>query len=330
MDSSALQQELFKIIKSKLSAHQSLNEVVQELFKIGADSAYRRIRGEKQLLFEELQKLCEVYKISLDQLMNFKSDTTIFHGNYLDKTNFDFSKYLGNILSNLDEIASLPGAKIFIDTKDIPPFHYYQFTELAAFKYFVWMQFLLQYDEYNKISFEEHDLMQPLLDTGKKITAAYCRIPSIEIWNLETINSTIRQIGFYYESGIIAKKATAELLYEQLITLIAHIESQAETGKKFLHGTTPAEQDAEFRMFANGVFLGDNTILVTCNNESRSYVTHGVLNFMTTQDERFTGFAKKTFDNLMRKSSLISVVNERERNKFFRELKQRVESAMHF
>jgi hypothetical protein len=48
---------------------------------------------------------------------------------------------------------------------------------------------------------------------------------------------------------------------------------------------------------------------------------------MVADDERFVAATKKSFENIMRKSSLISVVNERERVKFFKEMKNKIELA---
>ncbi len=330
MDKNDLQQQFFKAIKAKLLPHQSMVDELQELLNMSADSAYRRIRGEKPLSIDEAKLLCNAYHISMDQFFAEGRNQTLFQGKFLNKDTFDFGAYLQNIQGLLQHVDSLSDKKIYIDTKDVPPFHYYQFPHLAAFKCYVGMQLMLQYDEQNKILFDHDELILPLLDTGKKIAELYSRIPSVEIWNLESINSTLRQIKFYYECGIIKNKQTVDKLYDELSLLITHIQSQTQRGKKFLYGNANSEHDAAYTVFVNGVFLGDNTMMLETPTETTVFITHGVLNFMSTTDEKFTNHSKNTFNNIMRKSSLISGVNELDRSRFFNNMQQRIVQSKNF
>jgi hypothetical protein len=70
MESTQLQQDFFQHIKSKLPPHLSFVEEIAELLSISTDSAYRRIRGEKPISLEEVQRLCSHFRISLDHVLN--------------------------------------------------------------------------------------------------------------------------------------------------------------------------------------------------------------------------------------------------------------------
>ena len=52
------QKRLFEIVKSKISVQLRLVDVIEDLLGVGSDSAYRRIRGETELTFSEIQKIC--------------------------------------------------------------------------------------------------------------------------------------------------------------------------------------------------------------------------------------------------------------------------------
>src|SRR4030095_32947 len=91
---SQLQINLFQHIKSVLPLNLSLADEVADVLDVSIDSAYRRIRGEKQLIFEEIQKLSNHFKISIDKILNLKSDSILFSGSYLEHKDFDFFKYL--------------------------------------------------------------------------------------------------------------------------------------------------------------------------------------------------------------------------------------------
>ena len=324
MESTELQQFFFQHIKSKLAPHLSFVEEIAEQLNISTDSAYRRIRGEKPISLEEVQKLCVHFRISLDHLLNIESNSTVFFGNWVDVESFDFEKYLSDMLLQLEQIAGGTTSMMYYEAKDIPPFHHFQFPQLAAFKYFFWMKTILAYPGLMKEKFESHTLAKPLNETGKKIIDVYNKIPSAEIWSVETINSTIRQIEYYKDAGVFGNSETIGQLYEALYQLIEHLEKQAESGEKFSIDGQPEGNKNNFQLYFNEVILGHNTILSITNEQKTVFINHGVLNYMITRDNRFCNYTKKSMENIMRKSSLISSVSEKERNRFFQVLKEKI------
>lgn len=304
--------------------HLSLVDEVAEVLGISTDSAYRRIRGEKPLLFEELQKLAGHYRLSLDAILNLQTNSTVFHGSYITRQNFDFSTYLKDMLRQIQHVNSFEKKDFFYEAKDVPPFYYFQFPELASFKYFFWMKTILQYPEYSKSFFEPEAVSPEIIETGKKIIETYCAVPSVEFWSVETVNITLRQIDFYKESGVFRKKEHVQLLYDQFLALIEHIEKQAETGIKFLAGKTPESSTTPFKLLYNEVMLGHNIILAITGESKIVFLIHGTLNYLITTDERFCNYTYESMQNLMRKSVLISGIGEKERTKFFNILKHKV------
>lgn len=139
MSSNVLQQQLFRQIRSMLPANMSFADAIADLLGISVDSAYRRIRGEKSISFEEIQKLSAHYRISLDAMLKIDSKSTVFHGTWLGPDNFNFEQYLKNLLLLASDINRGTNKMIWYEAKDFPPFHYFHYPELAAFKYFFWM-----------------------------------------------------------------------------------------------------------------------------------------------------------------------------------------------
>lgn len=127
MDLIQPQQAFFNHIKSKLPTHLSMVDEIAELLNISNDSAYRRIRGEKPIGLDEIQKLCKHYKVSLDQLMQIDTDTVIFSANLADNIANNLKNYLEVLLVNLTMIKSLPGCQFYCFNKDIPMFYFMQF-----------------------------------------------------------------------------------------------------------------------------------------------------------------------------------------------------------
>jgi hypothetical protein len=324
MEPIEIQQLFFQHIKSKLPSNFSLVDEIAEVLSISNDSAYRRIRGEKALTIEDIQKLCRKFQVSLDHIMSIESNSTVFFGSWVDKESFDFEKYLKDMHLQLELMLKSNGCSMYYEAKDIPPFHHFQFPELAAFKYFFWMRTILEYPEYSRKEFESHELHDSLQTIGKQIINTYNRIPSIEIWSVETLNSTLRQINFYKEAGVFRRKETVLQLYDQVEKLIEHIENQAELGYKFNINDSEKMALAPFRLYFNEVILGHNTIMAEAEENRTVFINHGILNYMITRDKRFCNYTKKSLENIMRKSILISSVSEKERNRFFNALREKI------
>jgi hypothetical protein len=78
-----LQQKVFQTIKSKIPAHLSAADEIAGILEISADSAYRRLRGEKTISLDELYKLCIHYRISLDQMLNIQTGAILSIQNFI-------------------------------------------------------------------------------------------------------------------------------------------------------------------------------------------------------------------------------------------------------
>lgn len=315
----------FQQIRSVLPAHISFVDEVAELLNISNDSAYRRIRAEKAISFDELQVLCSHFKISLDHFLHLQSDAIIFSGNANTDSENRFDDYLKNVLQQFQRMNSFANRHLHVLMKDIPPFVYFQIPELARFKFYFWMKSILHDESLKKVKFSLDDpRYEAYLPVSKKIIESYNTIPVTEIWNIESINSSLRQIDFYRQSGMYKSKNEIGLLYEKLEELINHIEQQAEMGLKFLIGTEPSSKSSAYNMFVNELILGDNTYLAELDNMRYTFLNHSVLYFVVTTNEQFNNAMFNNLDNLAKKSTQVSSIGEKERVRFFNRLREQI------
>jgi hypothetical protein len=326
MDSSALQQQLFRQIKSMLPGNISFADAIADLLDISADSAYRRIRGEKLISFEEIQKLSSHYHISLDTMLQIDSKAKVFYGTWLGQENYGFEQYLQNMHDLLFSISKGDQKLIYYEAKDFPPFYYFHFPELAIFKNYFWMRVILSYPEYSKLQYEDCSLDGDLAKTGQEIIKYFNKVPSIEIWSMETINSTLNQIQYCREVGAFKREESIAILYEKLVALLEHVRDQAECGEKLALGQKPYG-GPQFRLYYNEAYLGHNTIMTVVDGVETVFVNHGVLNLMYTHDKDFCANTRWYFENTMKKSAPISNVNDKERSKFFNHMLEKVSQA---
>ena len=325
MEQPGVQQVFFQHIRNNLPAHLSFVDEIAELLDISNDSAYRRIRGEKAVSFDELRILCSHFKISLDQLLYLNSESVIFSGRYADHSNFSFEDYLTkNILGQLEFMNSFEKKELLYLNKDIPIFHFFNFHELAAFKFFFWMKTILQYPMFGSSLFSANEFMDSLEKVGKKIVEEYNKLPSQEIWNIESINSTIHQIEYYKDTRVFASSEDIIRLYDALEATINHIEKQAEVGWKFTLDGKTSSPKSSYKVFVNEFILGDNTLIALLNDTKIAYINHSVINVLWTKDTAFAEHTYQHFQNIIRRSSLISDVGEKERNRFFNGMREKI------
>ncbi|MFI5159543.1 MAG: hypothetical protein ACHQF4_11800 [Sphingobacteriales bacterium] len=324
MEVNPTQQLFFNHIRSKMPPHLSFVDEMAGLLNISNDSAYRRIRGEKPMGLDEMQVLCNKYHVSLDQLLQIQTNAVIFSGNKVDTTNFRFNDYLNDVANNLMLFKALPGAKMYFFTKDLPIFHFMQFPELSAFKFFFWKRTIISEPELARMQFTGKETDDETVETAKKIIELYTELPSIELWSEESVHITIRQIEYYRQSNIFADKDILIKVYAQLEELLDHIERQAETGKKFLYSRPNVPDGARYDLYINECLIGDNTIFVESNDRQITVLNHNGLNFISTQDKSFCDYTLKNLQNIMRRSTPISLTGEKDRSIFFNSLREKI------
>ena len=324
MSESEIQQQLFQIVKSKLAADASVADEIAALLDISTDSAYRRMRGEKALTFDELYKIATHYRISIDQLMNIDTGAIMFQGQYLNKQNFQFEEYMTGILQNVTYMNSFKEKEFYYSCKDLPVFYHYVFRELAAFKWFFWLKTYFNFPEFEGKKFRFSDYPDELFDIDQKVLNQYNQIPSVEIWNIESMSIIMRQIEFFRDCNLFESDMDAYIMYEALEKLWYHLEKQASLGYKFNYGDPEHKPTGKFRMYFNEVQLGDNNMLAVLDGVKLSYISHTTINFMLTRDMVFNENMYNHLQNQMKRSTLISAVSEKERAKFFRIIRDRI------
>ena len=327
MEISNTQLLFFQQIKSVLPAHISFVDEVAGLLDISNDSAYRRIRGEKPISLDEMQKLANNYKISIDQFLHIQSDSFIFSGELAKAGENVFEKWMENVLKQVTFINSFKNRHLYYLAKDLPIMEQFMEPDLLAFKSFLWRRSILHYESMKGLKFSLKDAVPEHMELGKKIEQVYTQIPTTEIWNLESINSTIRQIEFYREANMFESEEDVKLVYKAVLRLINHLEHQAERGLKFPIGGQPNSSSAAYNLLWNDLVLGDNTVLAEMDGRKITILNHSVINFINTSDERFNMYMFDTMQNLIKRSTQLSNVGEKERYRFFNRIRDKMKLA---
>jgi len=219
-------EKFLDLAKQQLNPNVSMVDEIARLLNMSKDSAYRRLRGDTDFTFDEIGVLSQKFNISLDNLLAIDDNHVTFNFRALDRENFSFEDYLQSILENLEFSSTIENKELIYAAKDLPLFHEFRFPELASFKIFFWLKTILQHSHYLDKSFDFDAVPEKLKTLGRRIWDQYMLLPSTEIWNEETINVTLKQMEYYFDSGIMDKTQTLRFC-DVYTELVEHIQSEA-------------------------------------------------------------------------------------------------------
>lgn len=316
----AIQEQLLNLVKDVLPIHASLVDELSELLGVSTFSVYRRLRGETELSASEVALICNHYKISFDKLMNISEDTVSFSFKTIHSY-ADFKAFFERMYADLQIIRKSSDPLLTYAAFDIPLFHHFNYPLLTEFKLFSWMKSVLHLPEFENNKFQQGMIDKEFTALCHAIWEVYKTVTSREIWTDVTINSTIKQIDFHYESGFIENKDTAIALLDELSKELKQIEDMAARSSK-LDGETVKEN---FQLFVSEIEIGNNCIQVDFGKEKAVYLSHNTFNTLTTFNRQFNIETDTWLTNLVRKSDMISGISQKRRYQFFHSAQQKTE-----
>ena len=321
-DGFKLQNYLFELIKKQLPPNIAMVDSIADLLTISNDSAYRRLRGETLLNIGELMALCNHFKIALDDLNSQRSDSVNFKYRPLPPDDASLPLYLNGILEEMKKINAVENKQIVFTSEDLPIFHYFKYDLLTAFKLYYWNKSILNSPQYNGKKFNPTLVDSALTQTAKEIYDLYVKIPSIEVWTEDTMAIILKQIEFYWESGLFEQKEHAVAVCEQLKDMIDTVQQDAEMGTKE-RGKLPTEKP-NYTLYQSDVTIGNNCIQVSMNEVKLIYFSFNTFNSMSTNNFSFCQETDLWIKNLIAKSTQISGMSEKMRYQFFNALHKRL------
>ncbi|WP_289043218.1 hypothetical protein [uncultured Olleya sp.] len=306
------QTAFLEFLKTELPTNTSTIEAVATALDISYDAAHRRVSLKSKLSLDESITLAKYYNISLDRL--FETTSTEFVS--IEKTKHienesQLQQYFEDSYQSLLPLLTLKDSSILYSAKDIPLFYNLNGDALSRFKYYVWLKLLNP-----KLATKSFDNFAPstsLIIAGKQLASLYNNLNTQEIWDVTTINSTLKQIHYYYQAGQVNSNTALELcdLLKQLIQSIFN---------KLLSNTNP------FMLFYNELHLMNNHVLVSATNSQLLYVPFTLLSYYKTEDKHTCQEAERFLKKQLQNSKLLNTAGEKERNSFFNKLFAKIEA----
>ena len=295
---------------------------MEDLLGVSKESVYRRIRGETQLSFAEVKKICVHFNISVDALINAQSDKgALFQYKPLVISDMDnYAAYMTFLLEKMNRVANSTQEKELVFTaQDIPFYHFCKYPDLAFFKLYAWNDML----QHNAVTYEKfYDSLDKtgIVPIYEQIYQAYLCIPAIEIWAERTIDVTLRLLEYYFDTDRFDKKDTILFLLDRFVSLIDTIKHFADEGYKDI------EREIPFSLFSCSVDLENNFMLLKRGDHLACILKLYAISRIMTDNESLCTETKIWIDSLISKSILISGNGAyRERLHFFNGLKTKIQ-----
>ena len=303
------QDKLLKAIRQKSGAAASVIDIVATVLNISYDAAHRRVSQKSKFSIEEAIALCRHFGLSMDVLFNDGKKVIVEKTSEI-RTMADMDRYFKESAEKLTDYLDEPNARMFYSAKDIPLFYTIGGTLLSKFKLYVWLNLLA--GTQNQGNFESFMVDQSLLQHSTKLKAVYEHVEVNEIWNDTTINSTLQQIYYFYQSGLLSLP-NALLLGDDLKKILQTAEDRCCNGS------------SNFHLYYNELLILNNNVLVSSPQQKSLFVPYTMLGYFITQDTDTCTNAADYFKHQVKNSKSLNLSGTRDRKLFFNKAHQKVD-----
>lgn len=308
------QEQLLEKLKSQLPSKTSLNEAVATALDISYDAAHRRTSLKSKFSLDESIVLAKYYNLSLDRLF----ENTENHIIAVQKTKpihneIELETYFNNTYQSLQPLAHQQESRILYSAKDIPIFYTLDSDLLSRFKMYVWLK-LLDVDFYSK-NFESFSPKVETLKSAKALGQLYKNINTIEIWDVTTVNSTLKQIHFYQQAGHLSNKTALQLCIDLKQLIVKISEKVIPANHKFL-------------FFYNELLLMNNNVFVKTPQQKSLFVPFTIISYFQTSDKLTCTEAEAFLKKQLKSSKLLNTAGEKEKLSFFNKIYAKID-ALH-
>lgn len=264
----------FQAIKAALPEYQNLALSVAEELGISTNEAYKKIRGDSNLTFQQIIKLSDCFDVPF--LYSPKQSLSVTFSYLSVNEDLDMVGYLRNLLDNIKAIKNSHKKHITITTDDIPLFHFFKYPELTSFKLFFWANSANNLE----MPFSSSFLSDEIIKISQELHNTYLEIPSTEIWSKDTVTGTLEQIRYAFEAGHLTDTELAVKIVEQVRYCLTDMNMYAISSKKTI------DPSHTFNWY-NCDVLGSIAYLVDFKDRMACYNRFNTFNYLRTEDQAY-------------------------------------------
>lgn len=303
------QESFLKAIRSKISKSGSLIDEIAAILEISYDASHRRISQKSKFSIDETIKLANHFNISLDNLFS-KKENVIVEKTIEIETLKDMLQYFKSSAEQIELLTKNPETTLFYSAKDIPLFYFMDGTILSKFKAFVWLNLLNTNQK--KVAFENFVIDESFSEHMQTLKKTYENTSVNEVWNDTTINSSLQQILYFYESGLLNLKS-ANALCKDLKRIINVIQEKCNASSN------------NFALYYNELILLNNNMLIETPEKLTMFVPYTLLGYFITDNEDSCKNVHQFFKQQIINSKPLGQSGIKEQNIFFNRANRKVD-----
>jgi hypothetical protein len=303
------QELLLKEIRKQLSSSASLNDEISTILNSSYDAAHRRVSGKSKFSIDETLLLANHFNISLDKLF-LKNDKVIVEKTIEITSLKDMLSYFKKSAERIEQLATNEKATLYYSAKDIPLFYFMEGTIMSKFKAYVWLT-LLNPNQSN-VSFENFVIDESFMEHTQKLKKIYEKATVKEVWNDTTINSSLQQILYFYESGLLNfKSATA--LYLDLKRILNLIKDKSN------------KSNSNYSIYYNELILLNNNMLIETEEKLTMFIPYTLLGYFITDNKESCKNVHQFFNQQILNSKALNQSGIKEQNLFFNRANRKID-----
>jgi len=178
-------------------------------------------------------------------------------------------------------------------------------------------------EEFQQKIFSENVINEEIINISRDLSEKYKRIPSLEIWTENTVNSFLKQIDFYNDAGYIDSKKTTYAICTEVKKMVEKIERQT------IHGYKNNNDSSDpFQLYVSDVSIGNNCVLAKLETVNFLYLSFNTFNILKCVEPVFIHENEKWIKRIMDNSTPLSKCSQKIRNKFFMNIYKRIDEFM--
>lgn len=314
-----LNERFLQTIEGSLPEDVNVAAFLMETLHIGKEAAYRRLRNEVQLSFQDIAIICKTLGLSLDHFLgNYKENSAVFHFNMITLENamVDYYNTLSRYLELMKNVKDDPDYMVTVVSSTVPNILFSKYAYIARFRICRWLHQNENLRSINALS--DVELPESIMQLQNRLCNEIYEMKHIvQIWEPHIFMSLINEIRYFYTLRIITRDDVRNLK-EELIDLLEMNQRVATEGL--------SEHGREINTYLSNINFDVSYTLFEKEDYQFGVFRLYSVNTMDTMHPGICKLQKGWIQSLKRYSTLISQSGEMQRISFFNEQRKYLET----
>ena len=298
---------------------------ISKNINVTRQTAYNYLEGKRKIHFDSMVKLLNTPEgqsaCSIHDMVEHSGKILWQYQQNMSRQN-DAGGYLKGLRDYIQKIDPAQQS-ISLVTSELPIFHYMYFPALVGFKLSCWSKTVwkneVPYLPYTCSAMIDDEKEQILSD----IISHYASINTIEFWNVNMLDTTLKQIRYFRQMEWFENMKDYKNLIDDLKNLVVLLEKIAIDGKKQNYERKLAEGKSV--VYENDIFFSSNIYVISGGSRGIVFTTFDNPNYMTTTNPYIVNKSISWIEDMMPHS--VSLTNNKDvfKKYFFDTLLNRID-----